>query len=120
MTTIYQPGNGTAGAAIASGVRKELLGRKKVGKNGLPFSAVREDQIKTRWTESEAVTIKSAASAMSSNPAVETNVAAIRGFLAMFAEAPEMLVHVHNELKAAGLPVPEWLPPIPITKELSK
>ncbi|CAI1012197.1 hypothetical protein [Serratia fonticola] len=113
MTTIYQPDNGSAGAAIASGVRKELLSRKKVGKHGLPFHIVREDQIKTRWTESEAVAIKSTADAMASNPAVETNVAAIRGFLAMFAEAPDMLVHVHNELKAAGLPVPEWLPALP-------
>lgn len=101
-----------AGAAVAVGVRKTLLSRKKVGKNGLPFSAVREDQIKTRWTESEVTTIKAVANVMRSNPAVETNTAAIRGFLAMFAEAPEMLVHVHNELKVAGLPVPEWLPGI--------
>ncbi|MCK8538218.1 hypothetical protein [Yersinia ruckeri] len=117
MTTIYQPAGITAGAAIASDVRRELLSRKKVGKNGLPFHTVREDQIKTRWTESEAVTIKSTASALDSNPAVETNVAAIRGFLAMFAEAPEMLVHVHAELKLAGLPVPEWLPELPPKQE---
>ncbi|MBQ4788045.1 hypothetical protein F9U39_01280 [Pectobacterium versatile] len=113
MTTIRQPAAPTAGAAIASGVRKELLSRKKVGKAGLPFHVVREDQIKTRWTESEAATIKSVAGAMSSNPAVETNTAAIRGFLAMFAESPEMLGHVHSELKAAGLPIPDWLPPAP-------
>ena len=118
MTTIYQPGDGTAGAAIASGIRRELLARKRVGKNGLPFADLRADQIKTRWTESEAVMIKSAADAMESNPAVETNVAAIRGFLAMFAEAPEMLLHVHKELRAAGLPVPGWLPPHPAEKEL--
>lgn len=48
MTTIRQPAGPTAGAAIASGVRKELLSRKKVGKAGLPFHVVREDQIKTR------------------------------------------------------------------------
>ncbi|AHG22169.1 hypothetical protein Z042_23060 [Chania multitudinisentens RB-25] len=113
MTTIYQPGEGSAGAAVASGVRKDLLSRKKVGKHGLPFHIVRDDQIKTRWTESEAVAIKITADAMASNPAVETNVAAIRGFLAMFAEAPEMLVHVHNELKVAKLPAPEWLPALP-------
>lgn len=113
MSTIYQPGNGSAGATIASSVRKELLSRKKVGKHGLPFHIVRDDQIKTRWTESEATTIKTVANAMESNPAVETNTAAIMGFLAMFAEAPEMLAHVHNELKAAGLPLPEWLPPLP-------
>lgn len=99
-----------AGAAVASKHRSTLLARKRTGKNGLHFYMVREDQIKTRWTESEAVAIRSTADAMASNPAVETNVAAIRGFLAMFAEAPEVLVHVHNELKAAGLPVPEWLP----------
>ncbi|MFV9065375.1 hypothetical protein ABQ366_07370 [Serratia fonticola] len=99
-----------AGAKIASKHRSTLLERKRTGKNGLHFYLVREDQIKTRWTESEAVIIKSAADVMASNPAVETNVAAIRGFLAMFAEAPEVLAHVHNELKAAGLPVPEWLP----------
>lgn len=102
-----------AGAAVAVGVRKALLSRKKVGKNGLPFAAVREDQIKTRWTESEATAIKAVANAMGSNPAVETNTAAIRGFLVMFAEAPEMLAHIHSELKAAGLPAPEWLPGIP-------
>ncbi|RNM07967.1 hypothetical protein [Dickeya undicola] len=113
MTTIHRPAGDTAGAAIASGVRKELLARKKVGKNGLPFHVVREDQIKTRWTESEAATIKSVAGAMSSNPAVETNTAAIRGFLAMFSESPEMLAHVHHELTAAGLPIPDWLPPLP-------
>ncbi|WP_145517640.1 hypothetical protein [Yersinia mollaretii] len=120
MTTIYQPAAITAGAAIASDVRRELLSRKKVGKNGLPFHTVREDQIKTRWTESEAVAIKSTANALESNPAVETNVAAIRGFLAMFAEAPDMLVHVHAELKRAGLPVPEWLPELPIRQEKSQ
>ncbi|RUR99419.1 hypothetical protein [Pectobacterium polaris] len=48
MTTIHQPAGPTAGAAIASGVRKELLSRKKVGKAGLPFHVIREDQIKTR------------------------------------------------------------------------
>ncbi|HDL7460323.1 TPA: hypothetical protein PXN44_001187 [Yersinia enterocolitica] len=120
MTTIYQPAGITAGAAIASDVRRELLSRKKVGKNGLPFHIVREDQIKTRWTESEAVAIKSTANALESNPAVETNVAAIRGFLAMFAEAPEMLAHVHAELKLAGLPVPGWLPELPIRQEKSQ
>ncbi|WP_329911145.1 hypothetical protein [Serratia quinivorans] len=100
------------GAVVASGVRKALLLRKKVGKHGLPFHEVRDDQIKTRWTESEALAIKIIADEMASNPAVETNVAAIRGFLAMFTETPEMLAHVHNELKSAGLPVPEWLPGI--------
>lgn len=98
------------GAVVASGVRKALLLRKKVGKHGLPLHEVRDGQIKTRWTESESLAIKITADEMASNPAVETNVAAIRGFLAMFAEAPEMLVHIHRELKAAGLPVPEWLP----------
>ncbi len=113
MTNLYQPQSLTAGAAISSGVREDLLSRKKVGKNGLPFHVVREDQIKTRWTESEKLAIQSTADAMASNPAVETNVAAIRGFLAMFAESPEMLAHVHAELKSAGLPVPEWLPALP-------
>ncbi|WP_315707570.1 hypothetical protein [Brenneria uluponensis] len=112
MTTIHQLAGPTAGAAIGSSVRKDLLSRKKVGKVGLPFHILRENQIKTRWTESEATTIKSVAEAMSSNPAVETNTAAIRGFLAMFEESPEMLAHVQSELNAAGLPIPDWLLPL--------
>ncbi|EMY3532132.1 hypothetical protein AXW37_06295 [Yersinia ruckeri] len=118
MTTIYQSATETAGAAIASDVRRELLSRKRVGKCGLPLHIVREDQIKTRWTESEAATIKSTANALDSNPAVETNVAAIRGFLAMFNESPQMLAYVHRELLAAGLPVPNWLPVSPIQPEV--
>lgn len=114
MATIMNRSNSaTAGAAIGDGVRRELLARKKVGKTGLPFHLVREDQIKTRWTESEAVAIKATSHALSSNPAVEVNAAAVRGFLAMFAESPDMLIHVYTELKASGLPVPEWLPPMP-------
>ncbi|AEF47176.1 hypothetical protein SerAS12_4078 [Serratia sp. AS12] len=101
-----------AGAKVASRQRSTLMARKRTGKNGLHFYMLREDQIKTRWTESEAMAIKITADAMASNPAVETNVAAIRGFLVMFAEAPEMLVHVHSKLKAASLPIPEWLPGI--------
>jgi|SRR5471030_919962 len=113
MTTLNRNNGDTAGAAIGDHVRRELLSRKKVGKTGLPFHLVREDQIKTRWTESEAVTIKATSDALSSNPAVEVNQAAVRGFLAMFAESPEMLIHVYHELKTAGLPIPEWLPPLP-------
>ncbi len=113
MTTIRQPANNTAGAAIGNNLRKELLSRKKVGKTGLPFHLVREDQIKTRWTESEAVAIKATSEVLASNPAVEVNQAAVRGFLAMFAESPDMLIHVYTELKSSGLPVPEWLPPMP-------
>lgn len=106
MTTIHRTAVDTAGAAIASGVRKELLARKRVGKNGLPFHMVREDQIKTRWTE-----VRRPPSKVWLAPC--RNTAAIRGFLAMFAESPEMLAHVHRELTAAGLSIPDWLPPLP-------
>ncbi|QKJ87435.1 hypothetical protein PMPD1_2493 [Paramixta manurensis] len=116
MTIVNRPDPESAGAKIDD-MRQELLSRKKVGKAGLPFHMLREDQIKTRWTEPEAVAIKAASEVLSSNPAVETNIAAIRGFLAMFAESPEMLQHVHNELQSAGLPVPDWLP-VPQRKQV--
>ncbi|WP_145517488.1 hypothetical protein [Yersinia mollaretii] len=117
MTTLYPPASGRAGAGIAADVRQELLCRKRVGRKGLPLHVVRDDQIKTRWTESEAKTIKSTANVLKSNPAVETSVAAIRGFLDLFAESPEMLIHVHAELNVAGLPAPHWLPVLPLREE---
>ncbi|WP_392441418.1 hypothetical protein [Edwardsiella piscicida] len=110
--TIHHPSLSPAGAQLDI-LRQQLLARKRVGKPGLPLHLLRDDQIKTRWTESELATIRAASSAMSSNPAVETNIAAIRGFLAMFAEAPEMLIHVHLALQSADISAPDWLPPLP-------
>ncbi len=120
MTTIYQPATVMVGADITSGIRRELLCRRRVGKKGLPLHVVRSDEIKTRWTESEAAAIKSTASVMGSNSAVETHVAAIRGFLDMFDENPEMLIHVHTELGSAGLLAPTWLPVPPIKVKVAQ
>ncbi|WP_174847192.1 hypothetical protein [Yersinia artesiana] len=120
MSIIYQPNDIKAGTDITSGIRRELLCRRRVGKKGLPLHVVRGDEIKTRWTESEAAAIKSTASAMGSNSAVETHVAAIRGFLDMFDENPAMLIHVHTELDSAGLLAPAWLPVPPVNVEVAQ
>ena len=107
MTTVIKRLNRTDLPFQAT--RDLFSSRSKVGRQGLLYQETSCADVRVRLPPAEDIAISAMSAAFGSAKAVEGKILIIEGMKQVMREFPELAAQAREEIKARGLPVPDWL-----------